>query len=126
MLHDAVVHVPSVSQLQDEVELGGRVDDFVQAHHVGVLHHLHAAHLLEEVAPRHRVQLGLIDHLHCNLETNTSQLHRSRVQGGRAGDEDGDQFTFSPVKTWRASLTTAKCPRPSVLSRSYSPAIFPS
>lgn len=34
--------------------------------------------------------------------------------------------TFSPVKTCRASLTTAKCPRPSVLSRSYSPAIFPS
>lgn len=34
--------------------------------------------------------------------------------------------TFSPVKTCRANLTTAKCPRPSVLSRSYSPAIFPS
>lgn len=36
------------------------------------------------------------------------------------------KHTFSPVNTWRASLTTAKCPRPSVLSRSYSPAIFPS
>lgn len=39
---------------------------------------------------------------------------------------DLDEHTFSPVNTWRASLTTAKCPRPNVLSRSYSPAIFPS
>lgn len=67
MLHDAVVHISPVSQLQDEVELGGRVDDFVQAHHVGVLHHLHAPHFLEEVSSRHRVQLGLIYHLHCDL-----------------------------------------------------------
>lgn len=68
VLHDAVVHVSSVSQLQDEVELGGRVDDLVETHHVGVLHHLHAAHLLEKVPPRHRVQLSLIYHLHCDLE----------------------------------------------------------
>lgn len=67
-LHDAVVHVSPVSQLQDEVELGGRVDDLVEAHYVGVLHHLHASHLLEKVPARHRVQLGLIYHLHCNLE----------------------------------------------------------
>lgn len=68
VLHDAVVHVAAVAQLQDEVELGGRVDDLVEPHHVGVLHHLHAAHLLEEVAPGHRVQLGLVYHLHGNLE----------------------------------------------------------
>ncbi len=73
VLHDAVVHVSSVSQLQDEVELGGSVDDLVEAHHIGVLHHLHASHLLEKVPPRHRVQLSLIDHLHCNLEEQRNE-----------------------------------------------------
>lgn len=68
MFHDAVIHVSSVTQLQDEVELGGRVDDLVEAYHVGVLHHLHASHLLKKVTPCDRVQLGLIDHLHCNLK----------------------------------------------------------
>lgn len=73
VLHDAVVHVSSISQLQDEVELGGRVDDLIEAHHVGVLHHLHAAHLLEKVTPCHRVQLSLIYHLHSNLEEQHNQ-----------------------------------------------------
>lgn len=68
VLHDAIIHVSSISQLQDEVELGGCVNDLVQAHHVGVLHHLHASHLLEKVTPRHWVQLSLVDHLYCNLE----------------------------------------------------------
>lgn len=30
--------------------------------------------------------------------------------------------TFSPVKTCRANLTTAKCPEPNVSLRSYNPA----
>ncbi|TNN54887.1 hypothetical protein EYF80_034917 [Liparis tanakae] len=116
-----VVNLTSLIWLQDEVELGGRVDDLVEAHHVGVLHHLHASHLLEKVRPRHRVQLGLIYHLHRHLEEQTilDQSVPACVCGHAA-------HTFSPVKTWRASFTTAKCPRPSVLSRSYRPAIFPS
>ncbi|KAF3833676.1 hypothetical protein F7725_024880 [Dissostichus mawsoni] len=60
--------VDNLGELQDEVELGCRVDDLVEAHHVGVLHHLHAAHLLEKMGPCHWVQLSLIYHLHCNLE----------------------------------------------------------
>lgn len=68
VLHDTVVHVAAVAQLQNEVELGGRVNDLVETHHVGVLHHLHAADLLEEVTSSHRVQLGLIDDFYRNLE----------------------------------------------------------
>lgn len=71
VLHDTVVHVSSVSQLEDEVELGGRVDDLVQAHHVGVLNHLHASHLLEKVTPCHWVQLSLINYFYCDLESRT-------------------------------------------------------
>lgn len=68
VLHDAVVHVSSVAQLKNEVELGGRVDDLVKAHHIGVLHHFHASYLLEKVTPRNWVQLSLIYHLYGNLD----------------------------------------------------------
>lgn len=85
MLHDAVVHVSSITQFENEVELGGRVDDLVEPHHVGVLHHFHTSDLLEKVTPCHWVQLSLIYHLHSDLEESPKSKSRKQMLT-RTGD----------------------------------------
>lgn len=74
MFHDAVVHISTISQLQNEVEFGCCVDDLIKAHHIGMLHHLHAADLLEKVTLCHWVQLSLIYDFHRNLEESKNLM----------------------------------------------------
>ena len=69
MSHDVVVKISSITQLQDQVQFGLRVDYLVEADHVGVLNQFHAADLLKEMSSRNLVQFRLVYHLDCHFLT---------------------------------------------------------
>lgn len=126
VFHDVVEHIPPVSQLQDQVQLRLSVYHFIQAHDVGVLHQLHAAHLLEEVARRHCVQLGLVDDLHRHLfpgENVPRQLDHGEVAPPQRlvqVVQAGDFAVVSPLEArhdWRGCRGQGSAPcRPGQLA----------